>query len=149
MRVLTLLDELEMLIEEAKTAPLSASQRVVVDKAQVMNLIEEIRFNLPDVIRQAEQVVNQRARLVAESESEGKAIVQGAQEQAARLVEENEISRRAYAAAEEVLHNAQSNAREVRVGAIAYADDVLGELENVVSSKLEDIRSDRRELKGD
>jgi len=149
MRVLTLLDELELLVDEAKSALMSSSQRVILDRAQVLNLIEEIRFNLPDVIRQAEQVVSTRQRIVAEAETEGKAIVKKAEEQAARLVEEHEITTQAFAAAEEMLQDAQNNAREVRVGAIEYADEVLRELETVVTAKLQDIQADRKELQGD
>jgi len=149
LRILSLLDELELLVEEAKVAPLSSAARIIVDRAAVLDLIEEIRFNLPDVIRQAEQVAHQRQRILSDADAEGKAVVDAAHAEAEALVREHTITTQAYAAAEEMLKNAQSNAREVRMGAMAYADDVMEDIETLVSQKLSEIRRDREELKGD
>ena len=65
-----------------------------------------------------------------------------------RLVRIPRYSRRPPVNGETLINNAQANAREVRLGAIAYADDVLNDLENLVSHKLELIQKDRRELQG-
>jgi len=146
MRILTLLDELEQMIEHAKPPALSSSARVIIDRAQVLDMIEDMRFNLPDVIRQAEQVAHQRQRILAEADAQAADLMERTRQEAMRLIDENEITRQAYQASETLIHNAQANAREVRLGAIAYADDVLNDLENLVGDKLERIRADRQEL---
>nr|MDD6335994.1 ATPase [bacterium] len=147
MRILTLLDELEAIIDEAKPAPLSS--KVMVDRDQLLDIIDDIRMNMPDVIRQAEQIAHQRQRILSDADAEAKSVVSKAEKQAERLVNEHEITTKAYTMAEEVLDNTQKNAREIRMGAIAYADDVLAELERAMQQQLGLVQKNRKELKGD
>lgn len=53
-----------------------------------------------------------------------------------RMVEESEVTRRAYIQGEEIIENAKKNAREIRIGTKEYADNLLAELEKSCTSIL-------------
>lgn len=146
MRILNLLDELESSLEEAKKAPLSSM--VMVDRDALLEIVDEIRVNLPEVVRQAEQIARQRQRILSEASAEATAVIADAKVKAEELINEHEITQQAYSRAEEINSNANHNAKEVRLGALAYADDVLAELENVVKGHMENIVRNRQELQG-
>lgn len=95
------LDELADLVETAKNLPLS--QSCVVPRADVLDLIEDIRAALPDTVREADVVVQQRDDILDDAERESEAIVAQAEDAAAKIINEaTEIAnnRRSAAAAE-------------------------------------------------
>lgn len=63
------------------------------------------------------------------------------------MVDEHEISRRAYEQAEVIINNAKKNAREIRLGTREYADSILSKVEEILEDTLEVIKANRDELK--
>ena len=63
------------------------------------------------------------------------------------MVNEHEITKKAYDQANEVLANAQKNAREIRLGARQYADDVLAGIETKLGTIVTEIHAGREELR--
>jgi cell division septum initiation protein DivIVA len=69
-----------------------------------------------------------------------------ADERIAKLVDENEITKRAYEQAEEIIETAKQNSRQMRLGAIDYADEILSLVENNIKQTLEKIHKETSEL---
>ena len=63
------------------------------------------------------------------------------------MVNEHEITKKAYEQANEIIESAQKNAREIRLGARQYADNVLGSVEDKLSGHIAEIQAGRAELK--
>ena len=60
MQIMYLLEQLEDAIESATGVPFSS--RVLVDGEEILSLIQDIRVNLPDEIKQAQWIKEERKR---------------------------------------------------------------------------------------
>ena len=127
MEILSLLDALEDAIENAVSVPFSG--KCMVDRNEILELIQDIRLKLPDEIKQAKWISKERARILAEAQQEADDIVKNAESRIAAMVNEHEISQKAYEQAETILSNAKKSAREIRLGTREYADNILGRVE--------------------
>ena len=77
MNVNELLDTIEDALEEGANVPLSGGKKIV-DVEQIRDLLDEIRANLPGELRQAQQIVNDRAQIVDTANAQAQAIVKKA-----------------------------------------------------------------------
>ena len=146
MDVMKLLEEMEDILEESSAIPLS--KKVVVDKNEFLDIIKEIRTKLPDEIKQAEWIKEERQRILAEAQNEADTIVQEVKSHIEELVEEDEITKQAYDRAEEIIEKAKSNAKEIRLGAREYGDQMLKEVQDKLKDLVETLEVNRKELKG-
>lgn len=124
--ILHLVDRLEKLLEQGRHLPFSS--RVVVDEGLCLDIIDQMRISIPEEIRQAKRIQQERERIVAEAQDEGARIVAQAREDAARLLAEHELRRQAQQRAERMLAEAGRQARAIRQGADDYATEVLSQL---------------------
>ena len=74
-------------------------------------------------------------------------IIKETEEQTKQMVEEHEITQKAYEQANEIIEAAQKNAREIRLGARQYVENILSSLETRLSGQLEEIQAGREELR--
>lgn len=145
MEILSLLETLEDIIENAVSVPFSG--KCMVDRGEILELIQEIRLKLPDNIKQAKWVSKERSRILAEAQQEADNIVKNAESRIASLVNDHEIIKKAQEQAETIIGNAKKNAREIRLGTREYADNLLGRVEEMLEEMLKEIKEDRNELK--
>jgi vacuolar-type H+-ATPase subunit H len=145
MEILSILEALEDVVERSISLPLSG--RSLVDKEELLELIKEIRLKLPDDIKQAKWVKEERQRILLEAQKEANNIIQEAESKISSLVDEHEITRKAYEQANEIISNAQKNAREIRLGAREYADSILNKVEQILKDTQDVIQVNREELK--
>ena len=85
MNVNELLDTIEDALEESANVPLSGGKRIV-DVEQIRDYLDEVRAALPGELRQAQQIVNDRAQIVDSANAQAQAIVKKAEERARILV---------------------------------------------------------------
>ena len=145
MEVLEIIDMLEDVVEKSMAIPFAG--RAIVDREELLDLIQEIRLNLPDDLKQAKWMKEERQRILDEANKEAESIVKNAEEKMASLIDDHEITQKAYAQANEIIAAAQNNARELRLGTKQYADDVMASLEARVVKIAETVRENRKELK--
>lgn len=134
--IFSLLDELDEILEDSKAVPFS-NNKVTVPKDTISDLIEEIRLNLPSVIKQSQRIADNVEKIVGDARQQGENIIKEAEENAERLASEHEITRRAKEQAETILEDAKATARELRVGAVEYADSILADAEHALRDSLE------------
>ena len=65
MEILSILEALEDLIEKAMTVPFTG--KCMVDRDEILDIIQDIRLKLPDDLKQAKWVLEERARILAEA----------------------------------------------------------------------------------
>lgn len=145
MEILSILETLEDLVEKSITVPFSG--KCLLDKEEVLEIIKEIRLKLPDDIKQAKWVKEERQRILLEAQKEANNVIQDAENKISSLVDEHEITRKAYEQANEIIANAQKNAREIRLGTREYADSILNKVEEILRDTMEVIQANREELK--
>ncbi|MDW7670842.1 MAG: ATPase [Bacillota bacterium] len=145
MDVLQLLEELEDLIESGSTIPFFS--KVMVDQAELLEIIKEIRIHLPDEMKQALWIKEERQRILSEAQQEGEQIIQEAKNHAEVLVDQDEIVQMARQKAEEIILQAQHGARDMRISARDYTDELLEQTGETLKEILLTIEENRNELK--
>jgi vacuolar-type H+-ATPase subunit H len=145
MEILSVLEALEELVEKSRGIPLSG--KCLVDRDEILEIVKEIRLKLPDDIKQAKWVKEERQRILLEAQKEANSVIQEAEGKIASLVDEHEITKKAYEQANEIISNAQKNAREIRLGTKDYADSVLNKVEEILQDTMDVIKMNRDELK--
>lgn len=146
MELYNALNELEEIIENSIKVPMT--RRVLVDEDRLLDMLDRIRTTLPEEIRQAKWIIQEREKVLTETKKEAGRIMEDVQKQMERRVDESEISRLAKIKAEETIERAENIAREIRQGAREYADELLNELEKKIEGIISEIRDGRAELKG-
>ena len=146
MEVLRLLDEIEEILDNASTIPFS--NKVMVDADELFEIIREIRIKLPDEIKQASWIKEERQRILAEAQKDADTMLNEAELKLKELVDQNEITKKAKELAEEIITKAQNNAKEIRLGALEYADNILYETQQNLKKLIETLNQNRQELRG-
>jgi len=140
------LNELEEIVETSIKVPMT--RRVLVDEDRLLDMLDRIRTTLPEEIRQARWIIQEREKVMAETKKEAGRIMEDVQKQMERRVEESEFVRVAKERAEEIVEKAENVAREIRQGARDYADELLNEIEKRIEKIVSEVRDGRAELKG-
>ncbi|HBR01627.1 MAG TPA: ATPase [Ruminiclostridium sp.] len=146
MELLELLEQLEDIVDSGMNIPLSGG-KCIMDRETVLDLIQEIRLKLPDDIKTAKRITDEKQRVLMEAQQEAEDIINNAEARIAALVDENEITKKAYEQAEIIISNAKKNAREIRLGTREYADGILNKVEEIMEETLDVIKVNRQELK--
>jgi F0F1-type ATP synthase membrane subunit b/b' len=146
MDIMALIDRIEELIDNGRNVPLSQARMVDADK--IYEIIDEIRAQFPDELKQARWIVKERQEMVEEAEKEANRILEEARERAQALASEQEIVKLAESQAAEILDNARAREREIRLGAEDYADEMLANLEVNLGKLLTSVQRGRDRLQG-
>ena len=77
MEIFTLLETLEEILEQSKKLPFT--DKAVVDKEAILEVIKEIRLKLPDELKQAKWIKEERQRILTEAQKEANDIVKEAE----------------------------------------------------------------------
>ncbi|NLK87018.1 MAG: ATPase [Clostridiaceae bacterium] len=145
MEILSILETLEDLVEKSVSVPFSG--KCLVDKEEILEIVKELRLKLPDDIKQAKWVKEERQRILMDAQKEAANMLKDAESKIASMVDEHEITQKAYEQANEIVAAAQKNAREIRLGTKDYADNILNRVEEILNDTIEVIRTNREELK--
>jgi len=129
---------MEYVVHHARHVPFSS--QVMVDEDEIMDLIDQLRFNLPEEIKKANWTVQEQQRLIAEAHSEAGRILATANERADATMQEHEITHRAKLEAQRLVAEAQSKADHTIREAEAYTAEQLQNLEAHLSRTLITVR---------
>lgn len=139
------LDELAVLIEDAKAMPLSAS--CIVNRQQVLDLIAEIRELLPESVHRADELLADREAVVQDGRREADRILERARTESDRLVSEHEVYLAAVAESEALTdHTARETAR-MRKETDDYIDSKLATFEITLQKTLQTVDRGRERLR--
>ncbi|MBE5813381.1 MAG: ATPase [Clostridiales bacterium] len=145
MEIFSLLEKLEDVVENGWVVPLTG--KTMVDKKEMIELLKEIRVMLPDEIKQAKWIKEERQRFLFEAQQEANNLLQEAENRISSMIDESEITRKSYEQANETIINAQKTAREIRDGSIVYADEILTKMEETLKEAYLEIHKNKEELK--
>jgi cell division septum initiation protein DivIVA len=143
MNVNELLDTIEDALEESANVPLSGGKRIV-DVEQIRDYLDEVRAALPGELRQAQQIVNDRAQIVDSANAQAQAIVKKAEERARILVSDAEIVKAAQQRASEITSAAQ---RTLRQTVTDYCENMLRTTEDTMVENAAQVKNIRASLR--
>lgn len=145
MEIFTLLETLEECLERANKIPFT--QKGIVDKEEILDIIKEIRLKLPDELKQAKWVKEERGRILVEAQKEAEGIVKEAENRIISMIDEHEITRKAYEQKAQIIETANEMSREISKGTKEYADNILEKVQGVLQEALITVENNRKELK--
>ena len=140
------LDELTAVVEGARSMPMSAS--CVVNRGEVLALLEELRGLLPEEFRHAQMLLADRESVVDEGRREAQRLLGRAEEERLTLTSQTEVVREARAEAERIRADALAAAGTMRTEADDYVDTKLANFEVVLDKTLAAVHRGREKLSG-
>jgi len=146
MDILALIDRIEEIIDSGRNVPLSGNK--IIDPEKVYELIDEIRAQFPDELKQARWIVKERQEMLEEAEKEASRVLEEAKARAEAIASEQEIVKLAEQQRAEILDDARAREREIRLGAEDYADEMLANLEVNLGKLLTSVQRGRDRLQG-
>ena len=142
-----IIDEIEDYIDSCKPHNFSSS-KIVVNRDEIDELITELRMKTPEEIKRYQKIISNQEAILADAKAKADAIIAQAQIKTDELVSEHQIMQQAYAQAnevvmiatkqaQEILDNATNDANNIRMGALQYTDDMLANLEKIMSHTID------------
>lgn len=147
MDIMFLVDRLEALVNSSRRVPLST--RIMLEEADVLAIIEQLRQAIPGEIKQARRVLQDREQTIKQAQMEAEKIVNMARERAEYMINQEGILSVAKERGEQVLSDAQRDVIEARGEIESYAVDVLGNLEQQLQHHLNQVRNGLQELRAE
>jgi cell division septum initiation protein DivIVA len=149
------LDRLEDLILSSFRIPLLG--KTLVSEEALLDVLDQVRINLPKVIEEAEQIYAIRDKLLAQAAGEAQRLIEQSDKEALRRIAADQITQTAQAQANALLSEATSEAarirqealqqaQEVQSGADQYAEKILNNLEGNLDQLLQIVRNGRQTL---
>ncbi|MEU8849945.1 ATP synthase F0 subunit B [Streptomyces sp. NPDC048564] len=140
------LDEIVASVSGARSMPMSAS--CVVNRADLLSMLEEVRAALPGSLAQAQELIGGREQMVEQARQEADRIIQGAHAERGSLISDTEVARRSQAEADRILAEARKEAEDIRAEADDYVDSKLANFEVVLTKTLGSVGRGREKLLG-
>lgn len=149
---LELLDELEEVIAQGASVPFSG--RCILERDELMDIVQDLKLKLPDDLKQAKWIKEDRQRILNEAQTEADEIIKVANEKGISMINEHEITQQAMEQARQIIDKAKAEAKEIIDSSYNYADRLLETVEKVSVSSMKEleqcisiVRSNRSELR--
>ena len=153
-RIEQAIDEIYNYVEECKPSKLYPS-KVVVDREQLYDLLDELRLCAPEEIKRYQKIITNRDGILNEAQQRAEDMLSQAQQQTAQILDQNEIVQTAYQRAEDIMRQAteerlvnaaQDESDQMRKAALLYTNDLLSEAQGHVEESLKEIDNKSRML---
>lgn len=147
MDILHLVDRLEELFNDSR--PIWLTHSVIVDEDRMLDLIDQMRVAIPEEIKQAQQVISQRDRILAQAKEEANRTIALAREKAEKQLEDNELIAAAKTRADEILNQADDEVRLSQREADHYILEKLTGLELQLDRIIAQVRNGIKAIQQD
>ncbi|MFF3760367.1 ATP synthase F0 subunit B [Streptomyces sp. NPDC002185] len=140
------LDEIVATVQGARSMPMSAS--CVVNRAELLALLEEVRDALPGSLAQAQELIGGREQMVEQARQEAERIIGAAHAERGSIVSDTQVARESQEEADRILTEARREAEEVKAEADDYVDSKLANFEVVLNKTIGSVDRGREKLLG-
>lgn len=142
-----LIDRLEQALAESKHIPLSSN--LVVDEDRVFNIIDQMRVAVPEEVKNANRIVAEKERILAQAHEEAERIRNLSRQEAGELVKRDSVVMASQQRADTILERARREADQIRHESDVYSIEVLTRLEEDLLRILQTIRNGMRKLQSE
>jgi hypothetical protein len=141
-----LLRRVAEMISGARPMPLSAS--VMINREEVLELLEEAIDRLPDELRAARWLLKEREEYLTKTRRDADDILDAARARAERMVQRTEVVKAAELRARQTIDAADDEARRLRLECEDYCDQKLASFEIVLERTMKTVAAGRTKLQG-
>lgn len=156
MNILSLIEELEQIMDDGGSVPFS--KKITINPDEVYEVINDLRESIPQEIKDAQWVNQERERILQEANSQASAIKDKAREEVERsyedanrklreLVNQDIITVEARKEAEKIIAEAKETANTIATNSLAYVDQILAKTSDELKNTLSTIEENRSQLK--
>jgi vacuolar-type H+-ATPase subunit H len=138
------IDELAALVEGARSVPMS--RNCIVDRAEMLDSLEQLRHELPAELRRAGALLDERDKIIEAGQREAERIISEGEAEHARLVSINEIVVSAEHEASRIIGEARSETQRLRDEVDDYVDTALANFEQLLTRSLASIERGRDKM---
>jgi vacuolar-type H+-ATPase subunit H len=139
-----LIDELEQIVDRSMHVP--ASGRVLVDEVALRKIIDQMRLNVVDEAKMAQQLSSERDKVLGEARAQARRIIEEAQGQANSRLDEQSAVQLARERARRIVAEAEQDASRLKSEANAYVSGQLSAMENRLQRLLHEVQAGQRYL---
>ena len=141
MEIMEIIDMMEETIDKAPVVPLSG--KILLDKEDILDYIQEMRLVFPDEVKEAKWVKGERQRILSEAETKAQEMLKNAEDKMVQMVDENEITRQAYEKASVIDNETRNNAAQMKAEFDQYINDMLNERERQLDVLIKKVQDDK------
>lgn len=145
--ILVLIDHLEDILNNGTRVPFSS--RVMVEEEDLLAVVDQLRLSLPQELKQARKVVQDRQRIITDAQAQADSIVTTARNRAEYILTEQGLTNEAKVRSEEMLRKAKDNVKRVTGEVDVYALGMMTELETLLQDHLDRVQHAKRALTED
>lgn len=145
MDVLGLIDEIEDIVETASSLPLT--NKVLVQKEELLDIISELRIKLPDEIKQAAWIKEERERIISEANKDAEQIIKETRLKLEELVSKEEVLKEANERAKDLMNKAQIASTNLKRSSLEYSDKLLMNAQENLKDMITTLNENRTELR--
>ena len=135
--IIDLLEYLQDTIENSPKVPISG--KTMVDRSEILDVIDQIINYLPDQFKKAQWILNERERILTEAKNEYDTVKKETAEMMRQSVENHDVVKEATIRAQEIISAAKRDAKTIRVGSRDYSDNILSELDKEVENRKKEL----------
>lgn len=125
--IIELLEYLQDIVDNSPKVPMSG--KIMLDKREILEVIDQIINYLPDQLKKAEWIMNEKERILNEAKKEYDSVKKETTNMMRKNVENHNIVKEARERAEEIIASAQRDAKAIRLGSRDYSDEILSQVD--------------------
>ena len=137
-----LIDMVSERIEEAKSPALKPNLSMV-DRDEILDLLDEMRAQLPVEIKRAQELLAAREKFVEDAKRDVERMMRQAELEARTKVSDSEVLYAAKEKARQIIAQAEDRSRKLYQEANEYAEDALARTEEAVQAALDEVKESR------
>lgn len=141
-----LIDMLYERIEDAKSPALKPNMSIV-DRDELLDLLDELRAQLPVEMKRAQELLAAREKFVEDAKRDVERMMRQAELEAKTKVSESEVTYAAREKARQIIARAEERSRQLYQIANEYAEDALSRTEEAVQAALDEVKQSRMQFR--
>lgn len=138
MDILYLVDRLENLIASSRRMPLV--NQIIVKEADILNIIDQMRTAIPDEIKQARRIIQEKERILAQANADASALLGKAREESERVMNREGLLRAAEERSQEMVRRATEHATNLVRQAEERTEQLQGEADGYAAETLRNLK---------
>ncbi|MCI8909932.1 MAG: hypothetical protein HFG09_04555 [Oscillibacter sp.] len=141
-----LIDMLYERIEEAKAPALKPGMSIV-ERDEMLDLLDELRAQLPIEVKRAQELLAAREKYVEDAKRDVERMMRQAELEARAKISDSEVLYAAKEKARQIIARAEDRSRQLYQVANEYAEDALARTEEAVQAALDEVKQSRMQFR--
>lgn len=138
MDILYLVDRLENLVASSRRMPLL--NQIIIKEPEILTIIDMMRTSIPDEIKQARRVVQEKERILAQAQADATNILARAREESERTMSREGLLRAAEERSQEMLRRASDQSQSIVRRAEERTEQLQDEADTYATETLQALR---------